>query len=249
MKRLTTPEAIKNLGTIMGIWAHPDDESFLAAGLMALAVQNGQKVICVTATCGEAGESQNAQKWPQNRLGEVRARELLAALNIVGVQQHHWLNYHDGCCCDTPTEQAVKHIQKLVELYHPNTIITFPPDGITGHADHQAVSRWVNQVVHELTDQTVRVFHATTTTDQYDQYLRIMDEKINIYFNIEQPNLVCSDDCDILISLPNDIVDLKCQALAAMPSQTDALYRLFSKEFLCNAFSSEAFVLADKATS
>ena len=28
---------ISALGTIMGIWAHPDDEAYLSGGLMALA--------------------------------------------------------------------------------------------------------------------------------------------------------------------------------------------------------------------
>jgi len=41
------------LGTVLGIWAHPDDEAFLSAGLMAAARDAGQRVVCVTATLGE----------------------------------------------------------------------------------------------------------------------------------------------------------------------------------------------------
>jgi hypothetical protein len=41
---------ISALGTIMGIWAHPDDEAYLSGGPMALARANGQRVVCVTAT-------------------------------------------------------------------------------------------------------------------------------------------------------------------------------------------------------
>ena len=43
------------LGTVLGIWAHPDDEAFLSAGLMAAARDAGQRVVCVTATLGEHG--------------------------------------------------------------------------------------------------------------------------------------------------------------------------------------------------
>src|ERR671922_141060 len=39
-----------DLGTILGVWAHPDDEAYLSAGLMARAVRNGSRVVCVTAT-------------------------------------------------------------------------------------------------------------------------------------------------------------------------------------------------------
>jgi LmbE family N-acetylglucosaminyl deacetylase len=37
-------------GTILSIWAHPDDETYLAGGVMAAASANGQRVVCVTAT-------------------------------------------------------------------------------------------------------------------------------------------------------------------------------------------------------
>ena len=43
------------LGTLLGIWAHPDDEAFLSAGLMAAARDAGHRVVCVTATLGERG--------------------------------------------------------------------------------------------------------------------------------------------------------------------------------------------------
>ena len=38
------------LGNILGVWAHPDDEAYLTAGIMARAVRNGSRVVCVTAT-------------------------------------------------------------------------------------------------------------------------------------------------------------------------------------------------------
>ena len=36
-----TTENVAELGTILGIWAHPDDEAYLSGGLMALARDNG----------------------------------------------------------------------------------------------------------------------------------------------------------------------------------------------------------------
>jgi hypothetical protein len=34
-----------SLGTILGVWAHPDDDIFLTAGLMATAVRAGNRVV------------------------------------------------------------------------------------------------------------------------------------------------------------------------------------------------------------
>ena len=50
---MITSDDVAELGTILGIWAHPDDEAYLSGGLMALARDNGQRVVCVTATRGE----------------------------------------------------------------------------------------------------------------------------------------------------------------------------------------------------
>src|SRR3990170_7980876 len=42
-----------SLGTILGVWAHPDDETYLCGGLMARAGRAGDRVVGITATPGE----------------------------------------------------------------------------------------------------------------------------------------------------------------------------------------------------
>ena len=64
---------ISQLGTIVGIWAHPDDETWSAAGIMATAAQNGQKVACITATHGDAGKTADQLCWQQDALYDIRA--------------------------------------------------------------------------------------------------------------------------------------------------------------------------------
>ena len=64
-----------SLGTILSIWAHPDDETYLAGGLMAAAADAGQRVVCVSATAGEQGTS-DPRTWPPERLGAARRRGL-----------------------------------------------------------------------------------------------------------------------------------------------------------------------------
>src|SRR4051795_8775747 len=66
-----------DLGTVLGIWAHPDDEASLSAGLMPAASDAGQRVVCVTATLGEHG-TDDPQRWPPPRLARVRTHETRA---------------------------------------------------------------------------------------------------------------------------------------------------------------------------
>ena len=132
---------IAALGTILGIWAHPDDEAYLSGGLMALARANGQRVVCVTATRGELGTA-DPVAWPPDRLAAERTRELAECLAILGVHEHHWLDYRDGGCAAADAPTAISRLAELVAQIRPDTVLTFGPDGLTGHPDHQAVSAW-----------------------------------------------------------------------------------------------------------
>ncbi len=87
---MTTPTVnTADLGTILSVWAHPDDETYLAAGVMAAATDHGQRVVCVSATAGERGTSDPAT-WPPARLGRVRRWEAAAAMAVVGVAEHRF---------------------------------------------------------------------------------------------------------------------------------------------------------------
>ena len=66
---------LAELGTIVSVWAHPDDEAYLCGGLMATAADAGLRVVCVTATRGELGVT-DPVRWPPERMAEIREAEL-----------------------------------------------------------------------------------------------------------------------------------------------------------------------------
>lgn len=240
--RITTRKDLVKLGTILSVWAHPDDETFTAAGIMSAAVKNGQKVVCVTATKGEAG-SQNHEKWPPETLGNVREQELKNALEVLGITTHHWLGYKDGHCEKGDQQKAAEKLAKLVERYQPDSILTFGKDGITGHSDHCCVSCWVDEAVKQTGLNPV-VYHAVHTTNQYENYLKYMDQELDIFFNIDEPPIFPESDCDIYLELSDQLKATKLKALAQMPSQTEVMLNTFDAQFLSDALDSEAFVLA-----
>lgn len=138
---VSTPAEAARLGTVLGVWAHPDDEAWLSAGLMALAASAGSRVVCVHATDGELGTA-DPVTWPPERLARVRAREARASLRAVGVREQWSLRFPDGACADVDVDEAVSRITALIARVRPATIVTFGPDGITGHPDHVTVGRW-----------------------------------------------------------------------------------------------------------
>lgn len=92
------------LGSILGVWAHPDDEAYLSAGLMAHAVDAGRRVVCVTATRGEAGfPTEDTRSVDQRKT--VREAELVACLTVLGVTEHRYLGFADGGCAQVHDEK------------------------------------------------------------------------------------------------------------------------------------------------
>ena len=70
----------------------------------------GARVVCVTATRGELG-SPDEERWPTGPpLAAVRTAEMEPALAVLGVTEHHWLDYPDGGCADVDQDQAVRRV-------------------------------------------------------------------------------------------------------------------------------------------
>ena len=45
-----------HLGTVLSIWAHPDDETYLVGGLSAAVADAGRRVVCVADACASRAE-------------------------------------------------------------------------------------------------------------------------------------------------------------------------------------------------
>jgi LmbE family N-acetylglucosaminyl deacetylase len=56
----------------------------------------------------------------------------------------------DGQLTAIPDELAVDRIVEKLQEHRPDIIITFGPDGISGHPDHVAVSRWTTTAFDRL---------------------------------------------------------------------------------------------------
>lgn len=235
---------VSQLGSILGIWAHPDDETFMVGGLLSMAAGNGQRVACVTATKGEAGV-QDVVRWPAETLGETRANELGKALEILGVGSHQWLDYPDGGCTAIPSSEAIDRLVSIINEFRPDTIITFPPDGLTGHDDHVAVSAWATAAATKA-DVLTNVWYAVHTEEVYSAAFKGIHETMNVYFNIDMPKFVPQSACDIALELSDEILNKKLAALKSMPSQYEAFFNGITPQDAELAFELEGLVLASK---
>src|SRR5947208_4130072 len=172
-------------GTMLGVWAHPDDEVYLSAGLMADAVRRGQRVVCVTATRGEQG-SWDEERWPTSEMGKVREAEMMTSLAVLGVDEHHWLDYYDGTCKDVPFEEAVDRVETILRDVRPRSVLTFGPDGMTGHDDHKAVSAWTTAAFERAAPAGSRLYYATQTPEWAAEFVPEMN-RFNVFMEEGTP--------------------------------------------------------------
>ena len=125
---------------LLGVFAHPDDESFCAGGTFASSVAHGAEVMVVSATRGEAGQIRSAGTATRRTLARVREQELHLACQRLGIQHARCLDYADGTLKDVDQEVLIKDIVKLLRSFRPDVVITFGSDGGYGHPDHIAIS-------------------------------------------------------------------------------------------------------------
>jgi LmbE family N-acetylglucosaminyl deacetylase len=224
-----------DLGTILGVWAHPDDEAYLSAGLMSQAVRNGQRVVCVTATKGELG-IQDESRWPAARLAEIREAELAKCLGILGITEHRWLDYPDGGCDKVDPAEATARVKSIVDEVQPDTVLTFGPDGQTGHPDHIAVCGWTTASVE---GSDAKLYYSTVTPEWWEGPGLYLDQ-FNVWF-AGPPAITAKADLAIDFAPGPELIDLKYEALRAQESQTDSLLTAVGKEFFLEFARAETY--------
>jgi LmbE family N-acetylglucosaminyl deacetylase len=228
------------LGNILGVWGHPDDEGYLSAAHMMRALDAGYRVACVTASRGELG-STDPERWPAGEsLARVRTAEMEAALAVLGVTDHVWLDYPDGGVADVDPAEGTARVLEQVRRTRPDTILTFGPDGMTGHTDHIAVSEWVDLAVQQYDGPTPAVLHATNTPEWLARWRPTLDEA-NVYMGGEPPCHSLAEHKSHIVLTPQER-DRKIEAMVCQISQIQPLLDLFGKDTFQEAFSEESFV-------
>ncbi|MEY9843866.1 mycothiol S-conjugate amidase [Streptacidiphilus sp. BW17] len=137
----------------MAVHAHPDDESSKGAATMAMYVSRGVDVLVATCTGGERGSVLNPKlqgdAWIEENIHEVRAKEMDAAREILGVKQA-WLGFVDsglpegdplpplpeGCFALKTVEEAAEPLVRLIREFRPHVITTYDENGGYPHPDH-----------------------------------------------------------------------------------------------------------------
>lgn len=125
---------------LLAVTAHPDDESFIFGGALAMAARRGEKAGLLCLTDGQAGR--DGGLCPRERLGEVRRGELRRAAGLLGIPHLFTPGLMDGALDRIPDADGARIVRKHADDFGAEVLLTFGPEGASGHADHKAAHRW-----------------------------------------------------------------------------------------------------------
>ena len=223
--------------TVLAVWAHPDDESFVAGGLLAAAARRGARVRCLYLTHGDGGQCAHG---PVSRaeLAALRAEELVAAHRHLGVTERRLLHHPDGRLVELPSDAPIDTICGELAAVDPDLVVTFGPDGFTGHPDHRTVNRWVHAALARH-DGTPALWEAAVTAAWAERFAPPLAEFEAFWPGYPRPTPAARL---VSRSLRAADLDAKVSALRAHASQMTPLFDAFGEDFMRSLAATEAFM-------
>ena len=119
--------------SVLAVCAHPDDESFGLGAVLSTFAGLGIETRALCFTHGEASTLGTTDV----ELTVVRAAELAAAAEVLGIRSLQLLSYPDGALSEAPLEELCREVEASADLDPIDCLLVFDEGGITGHPDHQ----------------------------------------------------------------------------------------------------------------
>lgn len=144
---------------VLGVFAHPDDESLACGGTLAKLASAGAHVVVMCASHGERGSNGNTEA--DAALGCERAREMRGAADALGVSDVRLFSHPDGDLRWAEVALFNAEIVLFLRRYKPAAVITFGEDGLYWHPDHIGVHERVLTAVRSLGAEAPPLYFVT----------------------------------------------------------------------------------------
>jgi LmbE family N-acetylglucosaminyl deacetylase len=245
------------MSTLVFFHAHPDDEAIATGGTMAQAVDQGHRVVLVTATNGELGLPVEGVAEQGGELGALRRAELLAAAEILGIHRVETLGFHDSgmagddtnlsphAFCQMEVDAAAQVLANILREESADVLTTYDANGGYGHPDHIQVHK-VGIRAAELA-QIDRVFESTINRDHFEQMMAavLADAPADLEVPEIDPDVFGQPDAVITHAIPlAEYVPRKREAIMAHGSQVlpDSWFLSMDEATFAAAFGQEWYI-------
>ena len=139
---------MKNHLRLMGVTAHPDDETLGLGPVLARYGAEGVRLLWFAPhAVSTAGQRQKKIIRAWTDWGESAKQNYRAAAQVLGVTQVHFLNYIDGDLDKANPAQVIAQVASHLRRFKPQVVITFDPFGAYGHPDHIAICQFTSSAI------------------------------------------------------------------------------------------------------
>jgi LmbE family N-acetylglucosaminyl deacetylase len=152
---------------VLAVFAHPDDERVIGPLLSRLS-REGREVHLVIATDGSKGVRDHAGIPAGPALAAARKLEAECSAKRLGLRELHLLGLEDGGLASFATLGRLREeLASIIERVKPSVLITFGPEGGTGHPDHRLVGNVTTQIVQgDDRHRTLDLFYASLPAER-----------------------------------------------------------------------------------
>ena len=204
------------MSSLLVLVAHPDDETILMGGTLALLARKGVAVHVAALTRGEGGEVGEPPVAAREGLGDAREQEMVAAVRALGGRSLTFLGYVDptvgpGEALFAPEHDPVMlagQIVNCIKQVQPEVVLTHGSNGEYGHPAHLLMHRMALAAVASLSEGAPSLWSCAAA-----------------YRNHPYPRLSNVDDAADLVVDVSTALDQKEAAALAHRSQTALFVR------------------------
>lgn len=126
---------------VVAIFPHQDDETIFVGGTL-LTVKKDPRVRThvVCFTLGDLSSAKDYLRISGEELARIRVQELRSATTDLRVDELIQLEHPDQGLPKLAPETLAEEAREMIERTGAEVVITYGPDGMTGHVDHRALS-------------------------------------------------------------------------------------------------------------
>ncbi|GAA3213762.1 PIG-L family deacetylase [Actinocorallia longicatena] len=249
--------------TLMAVHAHPDDEVLGTGGVLAKAAAAGIRTVLVTCTNGEQGDGPGGVKPGEeghdpHAVRETRLAELAESAKILGIEHVELLGHQDSgmdgwdanhaehSFANVDFDSAVAQVEKLMEHYRPQVVVTYDDNGGYGHPDHIQAHR-VAVAATERTGIPQKLYYTAIPKSgirEMFEYVKANEIEVDWMADAtEPPDFGTPDEIITTVTDVSEHVTQKINALRAHASQGENIFFLrLPDEAVSMMMGKEAFV-------
>lgn len=216
--------------TIVGIFAHPDDEAFGPGGTLAKLAREENDVYIICATNGETATGKIDKE-----LAKTRRAELRASCKILGIKKVFFLGFTDGTLSNNLYHTIAEKVKDILKTLKPDILLTFEPHGVSGHIDHIVMSMVTQFLFPEIKSAKKLMMYCITFKRS-----QLMRGKYFIHFPYGYTDEQIDEEVDI-----SKVWDTKVEAMYKHTSQIHDVKRIVEQG---KGFPKKEYFLVEEKT-